>query len=388
MHTQSFENKPIEKTMRNLRNRTTIALLNKLLIRNLEQKSKYQEIMLNLIIKQTSTTQISDWIDNLYSDIKTISGDSKFSLNKFLIRNSKLYKQIDHFKVPSYSHQNEFNLELVMDKDFREKLFESLDFNSSDIITVAYFDESSIIFYDENINFETVIVHVSNLSKDAIKNMEIYFRAVGPHHGRMTEIVKKRREFSEMFQSVGSLLDKREDTLGGHITNVEKVANFIASKYLKEEIDMDYFSIACNMHDIGKVFIPERILSKPGKLTSAERKLIQHHTTNIFKPIRETNLLEKMIHNVVRYHHERWDGKGYPEGLKREEIPLEARLVAPIDVLEALTHYRVYKEPWTYDKAFNYLKTNRGTQFDPYIIDILLQNKDEIIELFSKANSL
>lgn len=380
MHTGTFEDKPIELVFNAMKNRTQIELESQLMLERMKERSEMKDLVVQLITEQNVSSSLEEVVLKLKQHIQEIAYRDDIELVKYIQIENKLYKQTQKFAIPSFM--------------FGPDDLEPADMSSPEVQQVMSFIqqrkvyrnfEDSILIIEENQKFDRVIVKINHLSPISIEFLEIYLRAMIPHYARLVEERKKRREFSDMFHSIGILLDKREDSLGGHISNVSKVATFIASKMEDVELDLDYFSIACNMHDVGKIFIPERILNKPGKLTASERNLVQRHSTDLFKPSRKTNKLEAMIHNVVRFHHERWDGRGYPEGLKGRKIPLEARILSPIDVLEALTHYRVYKEPWSFEDAFSYLEKNKGRQFDSEVVDVILEFKDQIEVMFKET---
>lgn len=141
------------------------------------------------------------------------------------------------------------------------------------------------------------------------------------------------------------------------------------------------------LHDIGKVGIPDRILLKPGKLTFDEYELMKEHVQfgvdaicSEFKDDEMDAFMSTAI-NVIGSHHERFDGTGYPNGLKAYDIPLEGRLMAVIDVFDALSSKRVYKEAFDYDFCFNTLLSEKGLHFDPDIVDAFLEIKDQILEI-------
>lgn len=136
------------------------------------------------------------------------------------------------------------------------------------------------------------------------------------------------------------------------------------------------------MHDVGKIKIPDTILNKPARLTEKEFEVMKLHT------VYGAEILSKLLsrdedpeyfdiaQNVAKYHHERYDGTGYPEGLKGEEIPLEARIMALADVYDALTSDRVYKKAYPNSMAREILKEGAGTQFDPDLCELFLENSD------------
>jgi putative two-component system response regulator len=161
---------------------------------------------------------------------------------------------------------------------------------------------------------------------------------------------------------------------------------------------------AAQLHDVGKIGIPDSILFKPGRLDPDEYNLIKRHCSlgkQIIQPIAErdwnilkthTRIGESMLHvrssqllmlaaRIAQTHHERWDGTGYPLGLKREDIPLEGRIVAVADVFDALSSRRPYKDPFPRERCFEIIEEGRGTQFDPDVLDAFFQCADEIIEV-------
>lgn len=143
-------------------------------------------------------------------------------------------------------------------------------------------------------------------------------------------------------------------------------------------------------HDIGKVGIPDHILKKPGKLNSEEWQLMKTHPligANVFKGLREgLNVFDseffKLAEDVARYHHEKWDGSGYPYGLSGIQIPVSARIVAIADVFDALSSKRVYKEAFSFERAVEIIQQDAGTHFDPVLVDIFLANIDQIHEIY------
>ena len=136
--------------------------------------------------------------------------------------------------------------------------------------------------------------------------------------------------------------------------------------------------LAAPMHDIGKIKIPDSILNKPGKLTAEEFEIMKKHAAYGGDIIKKTitNVEEKaycdVAYNIARYHHERYDGKGYPDGLKGTDIPLEARIMALADVYDALVSKRVYKDAFPKEKAIQIIEEGSGTQFDPALVPIFL----------------
>ena len=166
------------------------------------------------------------------------------------------------------------------------------------------------------------------------------------------------------------LIDDKDGHTHAHSGRVTKWAIRIAKKFDLSEKEMVLIREGSLLHDIGKVSIPDDILKKPGRLTELERKIIMTH------PARGADLLEKVpqlrdLAPIARYHHERPDGKGYPNGLKGEEIPLPASIVAMADFFEALSSKRPYKDPWPMAEIVKEVATLRGTQFPEEVVDAL-----------------
>jgi HD-GYP domain-containing protein (c-di-GMP phosphodiesterase class II) len=143
------------------------------------------------------------------------------------------------------------------------------------------------------------------------------------------------------------------------------------------------------MHDIGKITIPDHILKKPGKLTEDEWQVMKSHTTNGYQILRSADKYTRLADYALT-HHERWDGKGYPKGLKQEEIPFFSRIIGICDAYEAMTSDRPYRKAMSKEYAINELKNCSGLQFDPHLVKIFIEEvlvedevtKDSLVEAF------
>ncbi|MCI5830393.1 MAG: HD domain-containing protein, partial [Spirochaetia bacterium] len=148
---------------------------------------------------------------------------------------------------------------------------------------------------------------------------------------------------------------------------------------------------ASPMHDIGKIAIPDAILQKPGKLTDEEYAIMKTHADKGGKIIEETfghsdnDEYEKMAFEVARHHHEKWNGKGYPDSLVRKDIPLCARIMAIADVFDAVSAKRCYRDAMPLEQCFEIIEKGSGTDFDPVIADVFLDMKDQVIKVYSKS---
>lgn len=185
------------------------------------------------------------------------------------------------------------------------------------------------------------------------------------------------------------------------IKNTARYVNFITTKLLEnntfsDELTNEYAALVIEvapLHDIGKIHIPDAILCKNGKLTDEEYNEMKKHPEygiellNSFVDSKDADYL-KIAKEVCLYHHERYDGKGYPKGLKETEIPLCARIMSVADVLDALLSKRQYKEAFSFEKTYNILVEEKGKQFDPIILQTLIDNWEEFKnDIFPKKDN-
>ncbi len=179
---------------------------------------------------------------------------------------------------------------------------------------------------------------------------------------------------------------KDEDT-GTHIIRIGEYSKFMARKLNQNEDYCETIFYASPMHDIGKIGIPDKILLKPGKLTDAEFEKIKTHTIIGAKLLSESkSKILQMGHDIALNHHERYNGRGYPNKLKGEDIPLCGRIVALADTFDALTSRRPYKDPYPPETAFDIMQKERGEHFDPQIFDVFKDHFDRFVEIRSSLN--
>jgi response regulator RpfG family c-di-GMP phosphodiesterase len=174
----------------------------------------------------------------------------------------------------------------------------------------------------------------------------------------------------------------RSKETANHCRRVTEYCRLFAEKLGLGKGETTLLKLAAPMHDIGKIAIPDRILLKEGKLTEEEWAIMKTHTTigYGFLKYSERRLL-KSAAIVAHEHHERWDGAGYPRGLKGEAIHIYGRIMALADVFDALGSNRVYKKAWELDKILDLFKAERGRQFDPAVVDVLLANVEQLVKI-------
>ncbi|MEA2098698.1 MAG: two-component system response regulator [Campylobacterota bacterium] len=186
----------------------------------------------------------------------------------------------------------------------------------------------------------------------------------------------------EIIFTMGSIGESRSKETGNHVKRVAKYSEILALNYGMCEKEASLLKEASPMHDIGKVAIPDSVLNKPARLTQEEYVIMQEHAQlgyDILKGSKRELLKTAAI--LAYEHHEKWDGSGYPQGKKGEDIHIYGRITAIADVFDALGSDRVYKKAWDDEKIFNYFKDESGSHFDPNLIDIFFDNLDEILKV-------
>ncbi len=192
-----------------------------------------------------------------------------------------------------------------------------------------------------------------------------------------SEVIKKyhemKRQKTELILTLAKSMDSRDTFTANHSENVAKYALEISKEMNLSEEQCENIYIGGLLHDIGKIGIPESILSKPTELSACEFENIKRHPLLGYEIVKYISAFKNSgIIDMVLYHHERYDGKGYPHGLKGEQIPLPARIIAVADSFDAIISKRVYKSEMGLEYAMNEIENNKGTQFDPQIADIFL----------------
>jgi len=184
------------------------------------------------------------------------------------------------------------------------------------------------------------------------------------------ELMKSR---IEMLERLAVTAELRDDTTGEHSYRVGKLASLLAQEFGCDDDTIFMIDLAARLHDIGKIGIPDGILLKAGRLNEAEMKLMQSHAMIGSEILAQSNVPHmKMAEEIARFHHEHWNGGGYPFGIGQTAIPLAARITALADVFDALTHRRPYKEPWPIDRALEEIAALKGMHFDPELTDLFL----------------
>ncbi len=192
-----------------------------------------------------------------------------------------------------------------------------------------------------------------------------------------TRIIRDTQE--EIVSRLFNALESRDGETGGHVFRIGLMSAHMGRLIGWSEDDVNTMKSAAPLHDVGKIAIPDSILRKPGRLTSDEFATISTHAAIGSKLLSDsTNPIIRMADVIAHYHHENWDGSGYPMGLVGEEIPIEARIVSITDVYDALRSNRVYRAGLPEEQVIEIMKEDRGKKFDPDLLDIFFENIEEI----------
>ena len=217
------------------------------------------------------------------------------------------------------------------------------------------------------------------------KDLE-YLTLAASYSGKSIESAMLAHEIEETQKEIiftmGEIGESRSKETGNHVKRVAEYSYILALGLGMSEEEAEILKMASPMHDIGKVAIPDAVLKKPGKLTDEEFEIMKSHTVigyNLLKNSKRRILRTAAI--VAGQHHEKWNGKGYPNGLAGEDIHIYGRITAIADVFDALGSDRVYKKAWELDRILNLFKDERGQHFDPKLVDVFMDCLPQILEV-------
>ncbi|WP_242845522.1 HD domain-containing phosphohydrolase [Butyrivibrio sp. WCE2006] len=268
-------------------------------------------------------------------------------------------------------------------------------------------------FIEDNTNQEKLDENVKNIKSLNIRtgdDVEKLYRSICHMASATAEQMRDIRHYADanakmqngLIITMADMVENRDSETGAHSQKIAAYVKIILEGlkrkgYYASKLTPKYIGdvvTSAPLHDVGKINIPDAILNKPGKLTPEEFEIMKTHTTagkqimeHAISTVSGENYL-KEARNMAAYHHERWDGKGYPEGLHGEVIPLSARIMSVADVFDALVSKRVYKPAFPLEQAIEILKEGAGTQFDPKCVEVFLESMDEVKEVLIQYQNL
>ena len=228
--------------------------------------------------------------------------------------------------------------------------------------------------------------------RDDTQNQK-YVKLVENYNTELEQEVKAKTKHilemqDDLILGMATMVESRDNSTGGHIRRTSAGVRILVGEM---DLDPDFSEKlikAAPMHDIGKIAVPDKVLHKPGRFDPEEYEQMKKHSHEGARILREIladmddEEFKRIAVNVAHYHHERWDGKGYPDGLKGEEIPLEARIMAVADVYDALVSKRVYKDKMSFEDADRIIREGMGTQFDPSLLDVYLRARPQLEDYY------
>ena len=210
--------------------------------------------------------------------------------------------------------------------------------------------------------------------------------SLSKEHDKQLDYMQKFQDSqTDIIRDFATISEAKSGETGQHIRRVSEYSAILAKDFYNNDTDIRCIKVASMMHDIGKLMIPNEIIEKKGKLTPEEYEVIKTHSSYGNDLLSQNNGEILSIARTIAYeHHERWDGKGYPRGLKGDEASLYAQIVSVADVYDALTSRRSYKEPWPAEEAKAEILKQSGYQFSPKVVDAFIANYDRIEEIRQK----
>lgn len=320
-----------------------------------------------------------------------------FDLDRnFLSCNSKIYDFVPELKKQIVDEN------LPPDSELRSIFYSLIDDYRRDIKNVKKFDHDGRICQCEISEFsirkdgkvQGYLFDIDDVTEEEkfLQVMKDYNTTLNKEVDIKTESIKNIQE--KVVLGLANMVENRDNNTGGHVKRTSDLIKIVVNEakrqgvYSISEQYAEDIVRAAPMHDIGKITIENSILCKPGDLTKEEFNIMKTHSVKsgefvnlILKGVEEKHFVD-VAYNVARYHHERWDGRGYPEGLVGEMIPLEARLMAIADVYDALVSQRYYKKAIKYEEAAKIMVEGMGSQFDPNMLSVFLGCRHELEEYY------
>mgnify|MGYP002713012029 CR=1 FL=1 len=334
----------------------------------------------NVIFSKTDLSGIITYVSNAFCKISQYSHDELIGRAHNIIR---------HPDMPSSFFENMWN-ELDKNKKWYGEIKNKKKDGSSYWVTAniepEYNRDGKHIGYYAVRHDITAQKEVEEL-KDELQRINTHLESQVDE--KIIEIVKLNQDIKdtqkEIIFTMGTIGESRSNETGFHVKRVAEYSKILAIHAGIHEYEADMLKQASPMHDIGKVGIPDSILNKPSALTDKEREVMNTHTQLGHEMLSHSNKELLRVSSIVAHeHHEKWDGTGYPRGLKGEEIHIYGRITAIADVFDALGSDRVYKKAWPDEKIFEMFKEQSGKHFDPTLIEIFFNHLDDFLEVRDK----
>jgi len=316
-------------------------------------------------------------------DVKSILNQDESVKNGFISMNVDNTDFIIYSAMGKYIKHIDKKIDAALSNDLLS-LIEGLQLKK-----MYFHEEDNKVFhyFNSNTDIKYIIFLESNedLDQNQVSLLKLLFYTISSAFNNLclsNDIVSTQ---SELLITLGQVVETRSKETGNHVRRVAEYSKLLASKYGLNEDEVELLKQASPMHDIGKVGVLDEILNKPGSLSKEEFDVMRKHTQigyEIFKKSKRRILKAASI--ISLEHHEKWDGTGYPKGLKREQIHIFGRITSIADVFDAIGSDRVYKKAWPVTEVIKYIESEKGRAFDPRLVNLFLDNLDEILAIREK----
>lgn len=301
-------------------------------------------------ILKTDTNNIIQYANKAFCEI------SGFSLDELIGKNCSTLRHENHILNGDCDRLKE----ILANNEYYSLIFTNIAKNGS-----LYF-------------IETIAYPIVNIDGKIVEHLQLMHN--------ITELTNLHQEIEdtqkEIVYKMGEIGESRSKETGNHVKRVAEYSKLLATLYGLDENEAEILFTASPMHDIGKVAIPDSVLNKPGKLTPEEFDVIKTHTGIGYEVLKGSNReVLKAAATVAYEHHEKWDGSGYPRGLKGKDIHIYGRITAVADVFDALGHNRCYKPAWELERILALFEEEKGKMFDPKLIELFIENLDKFLEI-------
>ena len=350
--------------------------------RDITTISKSLDAFKKLIASSTSilkVDKISEFASAALTNLLSLMGLDSSSV--YIVRQeTDLFENIEETYLACSGKFGEVpdNIENIS-PDIKEKINQTFINKSSEFTEqhfISYYKTShdaSAVLYIEFDSPPSGFQH--NLAEIFSTNVALVLESLVRHH-------QAQSNQRELMYLLGDAIEARSKETGTHVKRTALLCYLFAEKLQMPQTFCDAIKAAAPLHDIGKITIPERILHKPGKLDGNEWEVMKQHAESGSAILAQSTLpIAQLGRTLSKYHHENWDGSGYPEGLVGESIPLEARIMSLVDVIDALGSKRSYKEPWSEKEILEFIKSQRGIKFQPELVDLAEQHFHEILNI-------
>jgi HD-GYP domain-containing protein (c-di-GMP phosphodiesterase class II)/ribonuclease BN (tRNA processing enzyme) len=273
--------------------------------------------------------------------------------------------------------------DVYLDKRFNPEVDKKSGYITKSMMVIPMYDN------DENVIGAFQVVNHKG-QRDIFDNDDMEYLTLASTYAAESLISAKLASEIEETQkevvfTMGSIAESRSKETANHVKRVAEYSKVLALSYGMDEDEAELLKQASPMHDIGKVAIPDSILNKPGRFNDNERSIMETHAELGYKMIKNSNRQLLKTASIVAYeHHEKWDGSGYPRGLKGDEIHIYGRITALADVFDALGSDRVYKKAWSDERIFQLIGDEKGKHFEPLLVDLFFENIDELLTIREK----